>query len=102
MTFDVTRWFKPAAGQRRLELDVADPAIARVDEEWRPGRHALLMIPARPELSVEITPESDMWRMLDEIDGYAADAAATECPAYWRDREPDPLLVDPPGAAVSG
>ncbi|WP_405615956.1 hypothetical protein OG292_21925 [Streptomyces sp. NBC_01511] len=84
VTFAVRDWIKPSQGEREIELDVVDPAEARVREPWRVGQHLLIVVPQRRDLETDTFAGAELADNQADIEEALPEAERTPCPTVWR------------------
>ncbi|MEU6667143.1 hypothetical protein [Streptomyces sp. NPDC046727] len=84
VTVDVAEWLKPAQGQRRVTLDVVDPARTDAQRELRSGRRLLIAVPERDSLEPGVFQGDALRLERDRIRKALGAVGDVKRPSPWR------------------
>ncbi|MFJ9109913.1 hypothetical protein [Streptomyces sp. NPDC102283] len=87
VAFAVQDWIKPSQGEREIELDVVEPAVARVREPWRVGQHLLIVVPQRRDLETDTFGGAELAPNRASVEEALPQAEQTRCPAIWQSEQ---------------
>ncbi|WP_147255904.1 hypothetical protein [Streptomyces sp. PT12] len=85
VTFAVDDWIRPAEGGARVDLDVADPRVDGLGAPWDEGPHALIVVPAREDLIVDVFEAPELAERRAEIEALLPVTGDVPCPPPWRE-----------------